>query len=103
MTFTLKFQGHISSDTAAGTYKLQGDTILLKYDYNNYETIFATYREQNKQVPIDIQLSASRVVLRPTTLVKKHSKFYVVDETTGLTKTYVKNGKTRSVYLQRAK
>jgi hypothetical protein len=103
MTFTLKFHGHVSSDTAAGTYMVQGDTISLKYVYNNYETIFASYEEQNKKVPIDIQLAASRVVLRPKTLIKKRSKFYVVDETTGHLKTHDKNGTTHLVYLQRAK
>lgn len=103
MTFTLKYQGHISSDTAAGTYTLQGDTIYLKYDYNNYKTIFASYKEQNQEVPIHIQLSASRVVLRPKTLVKKRSKFYVIDEATGHPKTNNKDGKTHLVYLRRAK
>ena len=103
MTFTLKYQGHISSDTAAGTYIVQGDTISLKYDYNNYETMFASYKDQNKQVPIDIQLAASRVILRPKTLIKKRSKLYVVDETTGHPKTYYKNGRAHLVYLQRAK
>ena len=103
MTFTLKYHGHISSDTAAGTYKLQGDTIFLKYDYNNYETIFASYKEQNKEVPIDVQLAASRVVLRPKTLIQKHSRFYVIDEATGKLKTYDKNGRTHFVYLHRAK
>jgi len=64
---------------------------------------FASFKEQNKEVPIDIQLAASRVVLRPKTLIKKRSKFYVVDETTGKLKTYDKNGRTHLVYLQRAK
>ena len=103
MTFTLKYQGHISSDTAAGSYTVQGDTISLRYDFNNSETIFAGYKEQNKEVPIDIQLAASRVVLRPKTLIKKRSKFYVVDETTGHLKTNDKNGKTHLVYLRRVK
>jgi len=57
MTFTLKYEGHISYDTAAGTYKFQGDTISLNYDFNNYKMIFAFYKEQNKQVPIDIVYS----------------------------------------------
>lgn len=103
MTFTLRFHGHVSSDTAAGTYDFRGDTISLKYNYNNYETIFASYKDQHEQVPIDIQLAASRVVLRPKTLIKKRSKFYVVDEATGHLKTHVKNGTTHLVYLQRAK
>ncbi len=103
MTFTLKYHGHISSDTAAGTYTVQGDTISLTYNYNNYETIFATYKEQNKEVPIDIQLTASRVMLRPKTLIKKHSKFYVEDETTGRLKTYENDGKIHLVYLRRTK
>jgi hypothetical protein len=103
LTFTLKYQGHVSSDTAAGTYMVKGDTISLRYDYNNYEIIFASYKEQNKEVPIDMQLAASKVLLRPKTLIKKHSKFFVVDETTGHLKTYAKNCKTRLVHLRRAK
>ena len=43
MTFSLKYQGHISSDTAAGTYKLHGDTVSLTYDYNNYERVFCIF------------------------------------------------------------
>lgn len=33
MTFTLKYQGHISTDTAAETYRVEGDIISLRYDY----------------------------------------------------------------------
>lgn len=101
MTFTLKYQGHISSDTAAGAYSVNGDTIALRYDYNNYEIIFASYKEQNKEVPLEIQLNASRVVLRPKTLIKKRSRFYLVDDTTGHLKTYYKNSKTHLVYLRK--
>ena len=103
MTFTLKYQGHISSDTAAGTYTVQGDTISFRYDYNNYETIFASYKEQNREAPIDVQLAAGRVILRPKTLIKRRSKFYVVDETTGRLKTHEKDGKAHLIYLRRAK
>jgi hypothetical protein len=103
MTFTLKYLGHISSDTAAGTYRVRGDTISLQYDYNNYETIFASYKERNEKVPLDIQLAASRVVLRPKTLIKNRSRLDVVEETTDQLKTYAENDKTHFVYLKRAK
>lgn len=33
MTFTLKYHGHISSDTASGTYRIDGDTIFISYVY----------------------------------------------------------------------
>src|SRR5690349_4238937 len=83
MTFTQSFYGHIFSDTAAGTYKLHGDTITLNYDYNNYEAMLASYKKQHTQVPIDIQLAASRVGVRSKTIIKKRSKYYVLDVMTG--------------------
>ena len=100
-TFTLKHHGHISSDTAAGTYEIIGDTILLNYIYNNYDSIFTSYRARNMVVPIDIQLDAGRVILRPKTIIKKSSKLYVVDDKTGKIKTYEKNGRSFKVYLRR--
>jgi hypothetical protein len=104
MTFTLKYRGHISSDTAAGTFKVKGDTISLKYDYNNYETIFASYKERNEKVPLDIQLAASRVGLRPKTLIKNRSGLYLVDKTRDdQPKTYDENGNKHFVYLFKAK
>lgn len=103
MTFILRYHGHISSDTAAGTCELKGDTVYLRYDYNNYETIFACYKEQNKEVSLDIQLAASRIVLRPKTLIKKHSKINVVEDTIGKHETSIRNGKNRYVRLDRTK
>ena len=101
MTFTLKYQGHLFSDTAAGIYIIAGDTISLTYAYNEYEQIFNSCKEQNKEVPIDIQLSASRVVLRPKTLIKKHSKLYVVNKATNGFKTEEYNGRRKKIYLQK--
>lgn len=101
MTFTLKYHGHISSDTAAGTYEIVGDTILLTYIYNNYDSIFASYKARNMVVPIDIQLDAGRVVLRPKTVIKKRSKIFVLDDDTRKIKTYEKNGRKVEVYLRR--
>jgi hypothetical protein len=100
-TFTLKYHGHISSDSAAGTYEIVGDTILLTYIYNNYDSIFASYKARNIVVPIDIQLDAGRVVLRPKTIIKKRSKLYVIDDETGKIKTNEKNGRSFKVYLRR--
>jgi hypothetical protein len=52
-------------------------------------------------VPIDIQLDAGRVVLRPKIIIKKRSKLYVIDDETGKVKTYKKNGRSFKVYLRR--
>lgn len=100
MTFTLKYHGHIYSDTAAGIYQLKTDTISLSYVYNNFDTIYAFYKQQNKQIPIDVQLNASRAILRPTKLVKKRSKLYLIDDTTGYLKMYEIKGRRYLVYLQ---
>ncbi|RYE59019.1 MAG: hypothetical protein EOP48_02160 [Sphingobacteriales bacterium] len=88
MTFTFKYHGHIYSDTAAGTYTFTGDTISLKYVYNNYDSILASYHKLNKEVPLAIQLDAGRVLLRPVVLLKRRLRLYVVDITTGKLKSY---------------
>jgi hypothetical protein len=99
-SFTYRFQGHISSDTAAGQYYQKGDTLYLKYDYNNYDSIFASYKAKNEEVPIDVKLSASRAVLRPSKLLKKGKRLYYVDEITGKIKTYKSDGRTHKTYLE---
>jgi hypothetical protein len=99
-SFTYRFQGHISSDTAAGQYYQRGDTLFLKYDYNNYELIFTSYKAKNDEVTINIRLSASRAVLRPFKLLKKGKRLYYIDEITGQIKTYNSEGRTRKTYLE---
>jgi hypothetical protein len=99
-TFTYRYRGHISSDTAAGKYSQVGDTIVLNYEFNNYQAIYAAYKAKNENVPIDIQLSAGRAILRPFKLYKKRKRLYYIDETNGKFKTYKVNGKTRKVYMQ---
>jgi hypothetical protein len=80
LTFNLKFYGHYFLDSADGTYQVLGDTVSLKYLTNNYELIIKSFKEQNKEIPLDIQLSASRAILRPTVLIKRRSKLYVVNQ-----------------------
>ncbi len=87
LTFTLSYRGHVSSDTAAGSYKIDGNKIYLKYDYNNYEKIFALYKSREEEVPIDILLSASQIVLRPEILLSKRNKLFAINKINGSIKT----------------
>ena len=83
----------------AGIFQV-GDTIVLNYEFNNYQAIYEAYKAKNENVPIDIQLSAGRAILRPFKLYKKMKRLYYIDETNGKFKTYKVNGKTRKVYMQ---
>src|SRR6476620_11768403 len=80
LSFTYKYRGHISSDPAAGLYHIEGDTILLKYRYNNYDSLIADFKANNKEVPVDLLLTASRTTdHRPLKLLKKGNKLYYMD------------------------
>lgn len=98
-TFTYSYKGHISWDTASGHYLFSKDTISLKYEYNNYEAIFSFYKERNEKVPLDIQLSASQIVIRPFKLLKKGNRLYLLNDVTGQVKTYYYKGKNRKEYM----
>jgi hypothetical protein len=98
-SFTYKYRGPISSDTAAGQYSFKGDTILLRYDYNNFDSIFASYRANNKIVPIEIQLAAGRANLRPFKLFRKGKRLYYIDEVTGEIKTYTVKDKNQKLFM----
>ena len=100
-SFTFRFKGHISSDTAAGKYSVVGDTIHLKYLYNNYEVIFAEYKRRNEQVPADITLSASRSKLRPLMLLRRNNKFYYLETKTKQTITSRRERRLKKVVLIR--
>jgi hypothetical protein len=101
--FTFKFRGHISSDTASGYYKLHGDTLDFVYVYNNYDSIFASYKAKNEEVPIDVQLNASKVIMRPIKLLKRSKRLYYISIATGQVETHNDSGKIRKTYLTRSK
>jgi hypothetical protein len=102
LSFRYKYRGHISSDTAAGLYHIEGDTILLKYRYNNYDSLIADFKANNKEVPVDLLLTASRTTdHRPLKLLKKGNKLYYMDVSSGQYKTYMEKGKSKMLYLRR--
>jgi hypothetical protein len=101
LSFIYVYRGHISADTAAGSYRIEGDTILLKYHHNNYDSLIAGSRANNKEVPVDLLLTASRTDHRPVKLLKRGNKLYYIDVSSGRLKTYVEKGKSKMLYLQR--
>ncbi len=76
-TFSYKYWGHITSDTAAGIFVLSGDTIFLKYTFNDYDYLSTSDISQN----IELQLAANRASIhRPKTLIVKRKKLYFIAE-----------------------
>src|SRR5688572_13478590 len=78
-SFMFQYFGHIFEDTAAGRYQKRGDTLFFLYHYNNYDSTLAEYKMRNEQPPIDLMLTASRIILRPHMMLKRRNRLFYID------------------------
>jgi hypothetical protein len=100
-TFIFSYRGHINADTAAGKYVKKGDTILLQYLFNNYDSIFASYRSRGAEPPVDELFSAAHATLRPGLLLRKRKKLYYLDKHSLNFNKFLLGKKKRKIYLIR--
>ena len=99
-TFTYKFSGDLLSDTSAGTYYLVKDTIYFTYKYNDYDSIYRYYKENNKPIPFEIVLSDNSSHLRPRKLLWENDKMFEFHSVTGeVVREGINNGKKIEIYL----
>ncbi len=100
-TFTYKFSGHLSRDTAAGTFILKGDTIYLNYIFNNYELALANDSLKDN---LFLQVQAGWASAhRPEILLRKHKRLYYLDQKSAGFQFCISKGKTIYKYMRRFK
>jgi hypothetical protein len=100
-SFTFKYLGHISKDTAAGQYQNRGDTLFFYYHFNNYDSILSTYKRKQEQPPADIILTASRVILRPHVMVKRGNRLFYIDIQRNAVITYDDGRRTNPLVMKK--
>ena len=79
--FTYRLRGHTCSDTSAGIYWIENDTLFLKYYLNNYDSLFKVYKEANMPIPVEMALNCG--TNRPSKYLWRHNKLYNIDKGSG--------------------